>query len=64
MNTVIKKNFQKFVKNKKRSKMEKELRHSQEMQIHDNESKKIVFSLAASIESGEISSSSSETTFG
>ena len=34
--------FQKFVKNKKRRKTEKELQHFQEMQISDNESKKNV----------------------
>ena len=40
--------------------MDKDLQHFQEMQIFDNESKKSVCSMAESIESGEILSSSSK----
>ena len=40
--------------------IEKELQHFQEMQISDNESKTSVYSLAESVESGQILSSSSE----
>ena len=57
---LIEKNFQKLVKNKKRRKTEKELQHFQEMQISDDESKKSISNLAESVESGEISSPSSE----
>ena len=46
--------------NNKRRKAEKKLQHFQEMQISDNESKKSVSSLAESVESGDISASSSE----
>ena len=60
LNALIDKKFQTFVKNKKRRKTEKELQHFQEMQISDDESKKSISSLAESVESGEISSSSSE----
>ena len=60
LNALIEKKFQKFVTNKKRRKIEKELQHFQEIQISNNESKKSVSSLAESVESGEISSSSSE----
>ena len=60
LNVLIKKKFQKFVKNKKRWKTEKELQHFQEMQSSDNERKNSVSSLEESVESGEISSSSSE----
>ena len=56
--------FQKFMKNKKKRKTEKELQHFLEMQIFDDESKKSVSSLAECIESGEISSSSSEWKIG
>ena len=38
LNALIDKKFQKFVKNKKRRKTEKELQHFQEIQISDNES--------------------------
>ena len=60
LSALIKKNFQKFVKNKKGRKTEKELQQFQEMQISVDESKKSVSSLAESVKSGEISSSSSE----
>ena len=60
LNALIEKIFQKFVKNKKWRKTEKDVQHFQEMQISDDESKKIVSSLAESVESGEIPSSSSE----
>ena len=40
LNTLIEKKFQKFVKNKKRRKMEKELQHFQEMQISDDKVKR------------------------
>ena len=61
---LIEKKFHKFVKNKKRRKTEKELQHFQEMQISDDERKKSVSSLAESVETGEISSSSSEWKIG
>ena len=60
LNAIIEKKFQTFVKNTKRRKTENELHHFQEIQISDNESKKNVSSLAESMESGEILSSSSE----
>ena len=60
LNALIEKKFQKFVKNKKRRKTEKELQHFQEMQILDDESKKSISSLAESVVRGEISYSSSE----
>ena len=53
LNALIEKKFQKFVKNKKRRKTEKELQHFQEMQIFDDESKKNVSSLVESVESGK-----------
>ena len=46
MNALIEKKFQKFVKNKKRMKTDKELQHFQEMQILDDESKKSISSFA------------------
>ena len=60
LNALIEKKFQKFVENKKTRKIEKEFKHFQAIQISDNESKKSVSSLAESVESGEIPSSSSE----
>ena len=60
VNALIEKKIQIFVKNKKRRKTEKEVQHFQEMQISDNESKKSISSFAESIESREISVSSSE----
>ena len=60
LNAVIEKKFQKFVKNQKFRKTEKVLQHFQKMQISDNKSKKNVSSVAESVESGEILSSSSE----
>ena len=57
LNAPIEKKFQKVVKNKKRRKTEKELL---EMQISDDESKKSISSFVESVESGEISASSSE----
>ena len=60
LNALIEKKFQKFVKNQKRWKTEKELQYFQEMQILDDESKMNISSFAESIESGEISASSSE----
>ena len=60
LNALIKKKFQKFVKNKKRRNLEKELQHFQEMQISDDESKKSISTFAESVESGEISASNSE----
>ena len=54
------KKFQKFVKNNKRRKTEKELQRFQEIQISDDERKKSISRLAESVESGEILSSSSE----
>ena len=56
----MKRKFQKFVTSKKRRNMEKELQNFQEMHINNNESKKSVSSFAEGVESGEISSSSSE----
>ena len=56
LNALIEKKFQKFVKNKKRRKTEKELQHFQEMQNSNDECKKNVSSLAESVESGQISS--------
>ena len=44
LNALIEETFQKFVKNKRRRKAEKELQHFQEVQISDNESKKSVSS--------------------
>ena len=44
LNVPIEKKYQKFVKNKKRRKSEKEPQHFQELQIYDHESKKNVFS--------------------
>ena len=60
LNALIGKKFQKFVKNKKKRKTEKELQHFQEIHISEDESKNSVSILAESVESGEISSSSSE----
>ena len=60
LNALIERKFQKFVNNKKSRKMEKELQHIQEMQISDDKTKKIVANFAESVESEEISSSSSE----
>ena len=64
LNALIKKKFQKFVKNKKRRKTEKELQHFQAMQISDDKSKKSIFCFAESTESEEISVSSSEWKIG
>ena len=41
LNDLVEKKFQKFVKHKKRRKTEKELQHFQEMQLSDNESKRV-----------------------
>ena len=60
LNALIEKKFQKVVKNRKRRKMEKDLLSLKEMQISDDESKKSISSLEESVESGEISSSSSK----
>ena len=60
LDALIEKKFQKFVKNKKRRKTEKELQHFQDMQIPDDENKKSVSSLTISVESGEILSRSYE----
>ena len=60
LNALIEKKFPKFVKNKKRRKIEKDIQHFQEMRISKDESKKSISSLAKSVESGEISFSSSE----
>ena len=60
LNALIEKKFQKYVKNKKRRKTEKELQHFQKMQISDSGSKKSVSSFEESVEDGEISSSGSE----
>ena len=46
LNALIENKFQKFVKNKKRRKTEKELQHFQDMQISDDESKKSISSFA------------------
>ena len=54
LNALIEKKFQKFVKNKKRRKTEKELLHFQEMQKSDDKSKKSISSFAESVASGEI----------
>ena len=62
LNALIEKKFQKFIK--KNRNMEKEIQHFQEIQIPDNESKKSISSAAENIESGEISSSSSEWKIG
>ena len=64
LNALIEKKFQKFVKYKNRRKTEKELQHFQEMQISNDESKKSVSSLVKSVESEEISSSSSDWKIG
>ena len=56
----IEKKIQKFVKNKKRRKTQKELQYFQDIQISDNESKKSISSSAERVESGEISAFSSE----
>ena len=53
LNALIEKKFQKFVKNKRRSKTENELQHFQEMQHSDDESKMSISSCAESLESGE-----------
>ena len=58
-NFPIEKKFQMFTKKKKRRKKEKVLQNFQEIQIFDDGSKKSVSSMAESMESGEISSSSS-----
>ena len=60
LNVLIEKKFRKFVKNKKRRKTEKELQHFKEIQISDDESKKSISSFAESVDSEEISASSSE----
>ena len=60
LNALIEKKFLKFVKNKKRRKTEKKVEHFQEMQISGDESKKNISSFAESVESGDISSSTSE----
>ena len=60
LNVLNEKIFQILVEKKKRMKTEKELQHFQDMQISDNESKKSIFSLAESVESGEILSSTSK----
>ena len=57
---LIEKKLQKFVKNKKRRKTEQKQQHFQEIQISDDESYKSVSTLAKSMESWEILSSSSE----
>ena len=57
---LFEKKIQKFDKNKKWRNTEKELEHFQEMQISDDKNKKSVFSLAETVESEVISSSSSE----
>ena len=44
LNALIERKFQKFVKKKKRRKAEKELRHYQEMQISNDETKKSISS--------------------
>ena len=59
----MKRNFRSLLKTKKR-KTEKELQHIQDMQISDNENKNSVSNLEESVESGEISSSSSEWNLG
>ena len=51
LNALIEKKIQKFVKNKKRRKTEKELEQFQEMQHSDDESKNSVFRVAESVES-------------
>ena len=60
LNALIEKKFQKFIKNKKRRKTEKDLQLFQEMYISNDESTKSVSSFEESVKSGEISSSSSE----
>ena len=60
LNALIEKKFQKFVKNKKRKKTEIQLEHFQEIPISDDESKTNISSLVQSVESGQISASSSE----
>ena len=64
LNALIKKKCQKFVKNKKRMKIEKELQHFQEIQISDDKDKKSISSFAESVIIIEISSSSSESKTG
>ena len=60
LNALIEEKLQKFVKNKKKRKTEKELQHFQEMQITDDESKKSISSFAEIVESGEFSASNSK----
>ena len=56
----MKRSFRNLLKKKKKANGKKDLQQFQEMQISDDESKKRVSSLANSVESIEISSSSSE----
>ena len=64
LNATIEKKLKKLIKNKKRRKTEMELHHLQKTYISDNKSKKSVSSVTESIESGEISSSSSKWNLG
>ena len=58
------KEISKVCKKEKRRKTEKEIQHFQEMKIFDDESKKSVSSLAESVESEDILSSSSKWKLG
>ena len=60
LDTLIEKKSQKFIKTKKRRKAEKELQHFSELQISDDKVEKSTSSMGESIDSGEISSPSSE----
>ena len=54
LNTLIEKKFQKFVENKKKKKIEKELQHFQKIQLSDVENIISVSTMAFSAENREI----------
>ena len=58
LSALIEKKLKNFVQNKKMRKIEKELQHIPEMPLSNDEIKKRVSSLAESVETEEISSSS------
>ena len=60
MNVLIKNKFIKFIKYKKRRKIETELKHFHELKISDNIDQKNISSVAKKVKSGEISTSGSE----
>ena len=57
LNALIEKKFQIFVKNKKKRKTKKEIKHFQELQVSNDEEEK---SISGVVESKQILSSSSE----